>query len=1639
VNSLLLFSGQTVAVEDTSLTYDEIAVNASGTVDLEEWYDLTARLPQTSLTTLQEVAAVELPVDVSGSVAATVAITGPLAQPMLTGTLQNREPLVVDQLAADTLTAEFRATLEQAELTDLTLIPKVGGTIQGNGVVTLDQGITMQFDADIRDIPTDAIASLYNLPIPDTVEIGRFNSTLAVAGPLSNVDEIEAIAQWNLPNGTYPAQGTVRYQDQILQVRDTAVEAALVPGQPAGTLTASADAFLAENRWNAQVAVDGIEVGGLAPHVQGRLNSTLDLKGNLTQLTPDAVDIQGSATLANAQILFNSTPLLDRGQWDTAFRWEGNGLRVNRFTAPGLRADGFIATNLQAPLAVDTLVTALDLDVVADPYNLTRLQALVPASIQASIDNQVAPYLDAPLYPQGDVAFQGRLTGTLTQPQIAGNAQLTNFAIASLAFAPTVSGPVNFSLGQGGWVDLTGESDRIYARLDERYLPTDFEIRNGQFSAVGGIEGRDRLIASIQNFDVAPLGIRPLPQRDLGAVRGVVNLNLAANIADISNPNVEGKVAIAQPALGDIQAEVFTGDVSYRNGLAALSNGFFCIGLDEPDPIVRLTNDPVPASPGATNELDIESNTNQQGQGDRCRNRSEFQIAAAFDVFQSNLESSTLAFDDARIQDILTTLRWFTLDDAARFFDVVSPRPSIAFSNAEAINNLEAIHLPNAPLLRNSPLPLLVPDRLPDDQIDYFVKWLAQWDGGSYSPRAVLPQLQALSGTLSGSINFANTSQNGLMLGFDVSGDDIVWGHFQDTTTFTAIGQFTPDSLSLDDPLQVSIGDADLQFEGQIGLSQPSSGSLSIDNVSLDFLNGIAPIFVPQFEALAVGGVLHADIDLSGTVFNPTVDGMFAVDNPNIREISASSELPDSSTKPETTAEPSDVALDRVALDRIETAFAYDRAQLRLNSTVLVQDQAQLLLTAQVPYALQFMEVQPQDTDPISAEVNAQNISVDFARTAAQLFIPQVETLPVGVDGLIQMAATVDGTLQNPRMKGRLGVENPQVNQQALDQVALQFDYNQNSDARLIFNGTIISRDNEQLTMDGNIPYTLPSMVDIEPSDDIQVSVKAEDEGIKLVNLFTQGYATWESGTGLVDLEVRGTLSAPEVTGLLALSEGRLSSPYLVRPITGIGGKIEFASDQMMITDPLQAQLGDGTVIVQGQLPILSKLSPLNAMNARTPDSADSVDDEPDNNASNPPEVTIAIDTLPLQLRGLMSAMVHGDISIQGAAIAPVLSGTLDISEGRVDVAGVLAAGSAPPRSNETSRSDRSRVVAIAEEHDNTAHHKTVSTTDNPQPSKNESTNPLEFDGFNLNGGDGSDPSDGGNPFLQQISFDGLTLALEELQIARRPFFDLEAAGDLSIYGTLAALKADGNIQLTSGWINLFATQFRLDRDEDHLAQFRRNRALIDPLLDITMRSNVQEVDRSPVPPSSPFASAEVIDQSAIPTFGGLQSVVITARVDGSARHLLDHLTNPNSLSPNPLTLSSDPRRSERQIVALLGGEILNALESGNTGLAIASYVGSGFLAGVGNQIADSIGLSEFSIFPTTDLSGESRLPITIGVEAGIDIIPRRLSFSVLEVLDGNTNPQFGLRYRFSKRWQLRGSSDLNDDNRAIVEFRTDF
>lgn len=102
----------------------------------------------------------------------------------------------------------------------------------------------------------------------------------------------------------------------------------------------------------------------------------------------------------------------------------------------------------------------------------------------------------------------------------------------------------------------------------------------------------------------------------------------------------------------------------------------------------------------------------------------------------------------------------------------------------------------------------------------------------------------------------------------------------------------------------------------------------------------------------------------------------------------------------------------------------------------------------------------------------------------------------------------------------------------------------------------------------------------------------------------------------------------------------------------------------------------------------------------------------------------------------------------------------------------------------------------------------------------------------------------------------------------------------------------------------------------------------------------------------------------------------------------------------------------------------------------MANLAGSALLSNIQDVIGNALGLSELRLFPTviTEDENESSSTLGLGAELSANISPD-LSLSVLQILNSSQPAQFGLRYRVNDEIFVRGSTDLNNDNRFSVEY----
>ncbi|MGB3571785.1 MAG: translocation/assembly module TamB domain-containing protein, partial [Phormidesmis sp.] len=594
--------------------------------------------------------------------------------------------------------------------------------------------------------------------------------------------------------------------------------------------------------------------------------------------------------------------------------------------------------------------------------------------------------------------------------------------------------------------------------------------------------------------------------------------------------------------------------------------------------------------------------------------------------------------------------------------------------------------------------------------------------------------------------------------------------------------------------------------------------------------------------------------------------------------------------------------------------------------------------------------------------------------------------LPADVEGDLNLVTTFDGSLANPVVVGEARVVDTQVNGYAIDQVAADFDYR---NAVLNLNSEIaIAPTEPPITITGNIPYALPLTTVVPPTDQIALRAVASNRSFEIVNALTNDQVRWQSGQGEVVVQVGGTLAQPLVNGQASFINAAISSSLVRESITDLTGNVRFTLDQVNIPQ-LQANVGDGRLSVTGSLPLLSSgESILTQVKQQAKQQAKQADARPPQDTDG---LLVAVEAVPIDFENILQAVFDGQVLVTGAVLSPTISGNIEIDDGQVQANQLLSqVGTLNlPTTEELAETSPYRVEYLGDE--------ALETGPNERPIG--ILDRLTFQNFGLSFGD-------------------------RLAIIGQPFYNISAIGALTVNGPLSAPQPIGTIELSSGWINLFSTQFRLDASAPNTATFTPEGG-IDPFVDVVMKARVQDADITPAPtPPGGFATADV-NEATVDTIGNVEYVSVQAVAMGPASELADSLT-----------LTSNSSRNQGELLALLGSSVFSGVTSASL-TNVAGFLGGGTLATFGDRIADAVGLRSFSVFPTTDTGDDSSVGIGIGVEASA-AIGDRFSANVLEILNSSNPPQLGVQYRLTDEFELRGASNL-DETEFELEYRIEF
>ncbi|MCC3587142.1 translocation/assembly module TamB [Microcoleus sp. PH2017_30_WIL_O_A] len=580
----------------------------------------------------------------------------------------------------------------------------------------------------------------------------------------------------------------------------------------------------------------------------------------------------------------------------------------------------------------------------------------------------------------------------------------------------------------------------------------------------------------------------------------------------------------------------------------------------------------------------------------------------------------------------------------------------------------------------------------------------------------------------------------------------------------------------------------------------------------------------------------------------------------------------------------------------------------------------------------------------------------------------------VDVTGNLNLRANLAGSLENPQATGELSLLDGTLNGEPIKKADSSFSY---SNARLNFGGSALVTQTEPIEVQGSLPFELPFAAVKPDNNQIDFRANLQNEGLAIINVLTPQLA-WVNGKGQVQIRVGGTLQQPVAQGIANFENATVRARAFPEPITGLTGAVRFEGDRIRV-EGIRGQLSKGEVVAQGVIPLSVPFA------------------EGDVDAANP--LAVNLDKLGLNLRGLYRGGAVGQVQARGTALRPQLSGKIELYDGEVFLPSAGGGGTRLASSDSPS-----------------------TTTSSPTTPTEVSTSPA------------TPTSPTSSPSFE-VGLNDLALKLGRgVRVTSAPILNFQATGALTVNGTLDDIRPAGTIRLTSGAVNLFTTQFKLDKGYPQTATFVPTQGL-DPTLDVRLATSVQEVSRFRTPGTS--VASEIADEPT--SFGSVRSVRIQALVKGKASQLAENIE-----------LRSSPGRSQTEIVALLGGSFVQTLGQGDSTLAIANLAGAGLFNNLQSVITNATGLSEFRLFPTRIRGNEGQTAssssgaasgagsLGIGLEVGADIT-RNLSASIIRVLSANQPTEFNVRYRLNDKILLRGSTNFQGDNRVTAEYELRF
>ncbi len=1215
------FDGLAIKLDQIVTNYGQIPLTVTGMIDQQAGFNLKGRVNAVSLAQAQTTLKVKLPVPVKGIAEADLQISGKINQPVLSGNVSTLKTAQIDQVDFSKVSSKFQLVGSKSllSITDIYGKTTLGGEVKGAGMIKLGKVPELNFQLRGENLPGDAIAQLYN--IKTGFPMGQMTATAELIGVANNT---QTVVKWQAPQAKYPVNGTtIINPDRTVSFRDITANFAGGVVKVNGTYS--------NGNWQAIAQAESIKLTSLiAQKAQQNIslagsefNGNLRLSGSTAPFKLETIVPENAkVNIANGTVNISQIKL---AQKNITALLVGQNLRLGTILKranPILNyplAGNFMITSNQdnfnlktfsglgeALIAVDGgTIKATNIQVTDGRYEAKIAADNLPLAKLASVPPQLSGFVDGQLQVNGSVEsfslenIQGLGSGLLKLPSgtIAASfiqlnqgryqGLLTTSHLQLGLFNQQLQGQLGGKLQVAGTLGATKLAD--VAAVGQLGFSRGLPGINSFIQADVGWNGEKLTINSSNNTNLQAKGYILANAKKVGIPElTAINLNVEAK-----NYNLQ-QLPLKLPNNVDI-----VGNLDFKGQLTGKPTAPNIIGK------LGLRNLKVeqfafePLLTGKVNGISGQGlSLNVTGKSDR--------IAVNLDA-QNRPQSFILQWQAALLSGVVKGVNWV-----------------VNVSNLP----LEPLHIP---LPNNT---LLTPGRIAGLLNIKELKINTQTFATAGNIEIQNPEIGRIKGDqFSTNLNYnqdtvtlksSEFNKGESKYNFDATVKqvtkkpqleakiEIEKGKIEDILTAAQLFDIPDFQRSLKSPIYGTAKDLTTNSQGlpaesllsQIQrLSEIDALKTNQEEQQLD----AKPL--PELKDLK--GIFHGDITINTAISNePKVKFNLAGENFKWGQ----------TDKDGNAIEPRRF----YAAETVTATGGFEDGILRLQPLKIKSEQKLIQFTGNIGGKKQ------------SGKLEIANFPLDRLNDIAKL--------PVRITGKLNATAALAGTLKNPQATGELNITEGTINQKSVESAKGSFSY---ANGRLNFGSTVlgIGGGGEPAQIDGSIPYVLSSSTRTSDSDPINLNVKVKNEGLGLLNLFTNEIV-FENGQGELDLKVQGTKQKPLVEGFASLADATFTAQALPEKLTNVTGVAKFDFTRVFI-ESLEGKFSDGKVEAVGELPIYNSNIAID-LDKR---------------------LNVILEQLSLNLKGLYQGGANGYLEITGSVLEPKIGGNIELFNGQVFLA----------------------------------------------------------------------------------------------------------------------------------------------------------------------------------------------------------------------------------------------------------------------------------------------------------------------------------------------------------------------------------